>query len=271
MDLKLCSLSSGSNGNCVFVSDGVTRLLIDAGVALKRIVAELEAIGENIENINAVLVTHEHVDHIKSIGVIARKYGVPIYGTRGTLYECLNGRNKIGEVNSGLLNAVKPDSSFTKGTIRITPFRISHDAADPVAYSFESNGHKLAMATDLGYFDEDIVSHLAGSEMIYLESNHDINMLEVGPYPYSLKQRIKSELGHLSNEDCAHLLVRLCNSFDTRIVHVILAHLSEENNFPELALETVKSELYMAVDESKRPEVHVAPRFEHSFVAELEL
>ncbi len=269
MDLKLCSLSSGSSGNCVFVSDGETRILIDAGIALKRIVSELEAIGESIENINAVLITHEHIDHIKSIGPIARKYCIPVYGTRATLYECMNGRNKIGEVNPTLLNAVKPDCSFTKGTIKITPFRISHDAADPVAYSFESNGHKVSMATDLGFFDDDIVSHLAGSELLYLEANHDINMLEVGPYPYSLKQRIKGECGHLSNEDCARLLVKLCNNFDTRIIHVILAHLSEDNNFPELALETVKAELYMAVEEGKRPEVHVAPRFEHSFIAEI--
>lgn len=267
MDIKMCSLSSGSNGNCVFISSGITRILVDAGISVKKIIEGLTEIGETIENIDAVLVTHEHIDHIKSIGPLARKYGISIYGTRGTLQECLNGRNKIGEVNPILLNSVKPDNTFVVGDILITPFRVSHDACDPVAYTFKCGEKKLGMATDLGFFDKDIINHLSGSVFLYLESNHDTNMLEVGPYPYPLKQRIKSDLGHLSNEDCAKLLVHLCNDYDTKIEHVILAHLSEENNFPELAYETVMSEIVMEVESERRPEIHVAPRFTASYMA----
>lgn len=269
MGLKICSLSSGSNGNCVFVSDGKTKILVDAGIAGKRISEGLCEIGERIEEISAIFVTHEHSDHIKSIGVLARKYGISIYGTKGTLTECLYGKNRIGEVQFTLLNHVKPEESVYVGDIKVTPFRISHDACDPCAYTFEKDGHKVGFATDLGFFDDNIINHLSNSELLYLESNHDINMLEVGPYPYPLKQRIKSELGHLSNDDCARLLVKLCNDYDKKVKHVILAHLSEENNFPELAFETVRAEVNMKVNEDKRPEIHVAPRFTPSFVAEL--
>lgn len=269
MGLKLCSLSSGSNGNCVFISGGNTKILVDAGIAGKKILANLEEIGERIEDISAVFVTHEHIDHIKSVGVLARKYGISVYGTGGTLTECLYGKNKIGEVRFDLMKKVQPGKPFCVGDFTVTPFRTSHDAADPCAYTFECEGHKVGFATDLGFFDEETVINLAGSELLYLEANHDINMLEVGPYPYSLKQRIKSELGHLSNDDCAKLLIKLCNEYDTRIQHVILAHLSEENNFPELAFETVRTEIAMNVPEEKRPSIYVAPRFTPSYIAEV--
>ncbi len=266
--MKICSLSSGSSGNCIFVSSGLTHILIDAGVSGKKIEQELEKIGESIDSIDAMLVTHEHIDHIKSIGVLARKHAISIYGTKGTLTEAINGSHPIGNVNPGLLNFVVKDRPFMIGDILVTAFSVSHDAADPVAYSFRCGGSKIGTATDLGRVDDYIMDNLKDSDVLYLESNHDVRMLEVGSYPYQLKQRIKSDLGHISNDTCAKLVVELCSGSETKVKDVILAHLSEENNFPELAFETVNSEVMLKLREDRRPKIHVAPRGEHSFIAE---
>ena len=269
MDLTICSLSSGSSGNCVLVSSGLTNILIDVGISGKKVIEGMNALDSDPEKIDAILVTHEHIDHIRGLGVMLRKYGMQVYATRGTITEFLHGRNRIGEVDPGLINAIVPGKCFMVGDIIVDSFRVSHDAADPVAYTFSCGGKKVAMATDLGFYDDDIVKNLKGAEALYLEANHDVNMLEAGPYPFLLKQRIKSDLGHLSNETCGKLVTRLCNDNTVRINDVILAHLSEENNFPELAYETVKSILYMEVPEDRRPALHVAPRFEPSFVAKV--
>ncbi len=266
--MKICSIVSGSSGNCVFVTNGQTRILVDAGSSGKKIEEGLKSIGENIQDIDALLVTHEHADHIQGVGILARRHGIQIFATKGTINAMLNGKTTIGKVDASLLNRVRADAPFFVGDIMITPFSVSHDAAEPVAYSFKAGKERIAMATDLGFYDDYILKNLMNSEVLYLEANHDIAMLEAGSYPFQLKERIKGPKGHLSNDSCAELLVKLCNGSRHKIKDVILAHLSEENNFPDLAYETVNAELKTAVAKEKRPELHVAPRYTPSFMAE---
>ena len=258
------SLQSGSSGNCVLVSSGLTNILVDAGISGRKCGESLSEVGLLPDDIDAVLVTHEHIDHIKGLGVLMRKHGLQVYGSKGTLEACLYGRNSIGRVDETLLNTVTPGTPFMIGDIIVDPFRVTHDAAEPVAYTFSCKGHKIGMATDLGFSTETVFNALLHSEALYIESNHDVNMLEAGTYPFQLKQRIRSENGHLSNDECAELVTKLCNTSDVRIKEIILGHLSEENNFPELAYETVNSELYLNVCEDKRPKVYVAPRYDNS-------
>ncbi len=268
--IRICSLSSGSSGNSIFVSSGVTRILVDAGSSGVKIEQELSAIGESIDLIDAILVTHEHTDHIKSIGVLARKHAISLYGTKGTIDAAIKGSKSIGNIRTELINHISPNEPFMVGDIMVTPFSVSHDAADPVAYCFETGGKKIGTATDLGFYDDYTVNNLKNSDVLYLEANHDVHMLEAGIYPYPLKERVKGRKGHLSNDSCAELVVRLCKESDRKVSHVILAHLSEENNFPELAFETVNSEIKTKLDPENRPEIHVAPRWVHSFIAELD-
>ncbi len=267
--MKICSLASGSSGNCIFVSSGLTKILVDAGVSGVKIERELSEIGESIDSVDAILLTHEHIDHIKSIGVLTRKHAISLYGTKGTIDGALYGNHPVGKIPEGLLNYITPDESFMIGDILVSPFSVSHDASDPVAYCFEAGGKKIGTATDLGFFDDYIVNNLKNSSVLYIESNHDVHMLEAGAYPYALKQRVKGKKGHLSNDSCADLVTRLCNESDVNVDHVILAHLSVENNFPELAYETVNSEVKIKLAPEKRPEIHVAPRGQHSFIVEI--
>lgn len=255
--MRLCSIASGSSGNCVYVGHASTHLLIDAGISGKKIEQGLLTAGVDPESLSGLLVTHEHSDHIQGIGVLARKYGIPIYGTVETFCAMKKGKTSIGKIEDALFQPVIPEEGFSIGEIAVTPFSVSHDAANPVAYIFEADGHKIGMATDLGVYTEKTVNYLEHSELLYLESNHDENMLMVGAYPYYLKQRILGEHGHLSNDTAAELLCRL---YHENLQHVILAHLSKENNYPELAYETVKAELILKVGEENLPDLKVAPR-----------
>ncbi len=266
--MKICSLSSGSDGNCVLVRSECTNILIDAGISGKKIIERLSDLGISPDDIDALLVTHEHTDHIKSVGVLARKPGVQIFGSQGTIDACLYGKNSIGKVNMSLINIIEYDKPFMVGDILVTPFRITHDAKEPTAYTFTKGSEKIGFATDLGFTNDYIKKHLLGSQVLYIESNHDVQMLEVGSYPFALKERIKSEFGHLSNESCAKFIVDICKSQDVHIKDVILAHLSEENNFPELAYETTMAEMKMHLDVSLHPRIHVAPRYEVSYIAD---
>lgn len=227
--IKFFSLISGSSGNAAFVSDGRTRLLIDCGTSGKRLEAALNAAGESAVNIDALLVTHEHSDHIRGIGVLSRRYKIPIYATKKT-HKAING---VGDIDEALRRAVYTDADFEIGTIGISAFPISHDAADPVGYSFYIGDEKLSVATDTGVVDEELLGRLRGSKRIILESNHDVEMLRCGPYPYHLQQRILGDTGHLSNEDAAITALELvrCGA-----EHIVLGHLSEHNNLPEIAL-----------------------------------
>ena len=255
--MRLCSIASGSSGNCIYVGHASTHLLIDAGISGKRIEQGLAEIGVEPGSLSGILVTHEHSDHIQGIGVLARKYGIPLYGTVETFCAMKKGKTTIGKVDDSLFQQIFPEKGLTIGEICVTPFSVSHDAANPVAYVFEADGHKIGMATDLGVYTEKTMEYLKDSELLYLESNHDVNMLMVGGYPYYLKQRIIGEHGHLSNDTAAELL---CKLYHKNLKHVLLAHLSKENNYPELAYETVKAELMLKVGEENFPNLMVAPR-----------
>lgn len=239
--MRLCSIASGSSGNCIYVGDENTHLLIDAGISKKRIEAGLEVLNVKGEEISAIFITHEHVDHIQGLGVFSRKYEVPIYGTRGTI-EGIRKCSNLGRMPEGLLHEISTDEDFEVGSIKVRPFKISHDANEPSGYRMENAEKAIAVATDLGKYDEYIVSNLQNLNAIVLEANHDIHMLEVGPYPYPLKRRVMGDKGHLSNELSGRLL---CDILHKDLEYVVLGHLSKENNYEELAYETVKLEVTM--------------------------
>lgn len=238
--MQVCSIASGSSGNCIYVGDGKNHILIDAGVSRKRIVTGLESIGIRPEQIDGIFVTHEHSDHIQGIPMMVKMFGTSVFATGGTL-DAICMKDKQNVIGMDKLYQVYADEQVSIGNLRIMPFQMSHDAAEPVCYCVESSGHKLGMATDLGTYDEYTIDHLKGSDILLLEANHDISMLEAGKYPYSLKCRILGERGHLSNEDSGRLL---CSLADKRLRYAYLAHLSKENNYPALAYEAVKCQIW---------------------------
>lgn len=240
--LKICSIASSSSGNCIYIGTDKTHLLIDAGISGKKIEQGLESLGIGLSVLNGILITHEHSDHIKGLGVLERKQPISMYMTAGTMEE-LKGMAQVGAIPWERQHTVRNGEAFEIGDIRICPMAVSHDAAEPVAYRFESGGRRLAVITDLGYYNEDIVRSLGGLHTILLEANYDFGMLQTGSYPYPLKQRIHGLKGHLSNEDAGRLVYEIWNS---DLHHVLLGHLSKENNMPLLAYETVRSELLLS-------------------------
>lgn len=239
MPMKMTAIASGSSGNCTRVGSDECNILIDAGISARRIEKGLNENDLSLKDISALLVTHEHIDHVSGIGVISRKYGIPIYGTKETLY-ALKSVKSLGSIDKGLFHEIEPDGEFSIGDLSITPFSISHDALNPVAYRIESGGKSVAVATDMGTFSDYTVEHLRGLCGCLIEANHDVRMLEAGSYPYYLKRRILGERGHLSNEASGRLIDSILND---DIKCVMLGHLSRENNFPELAYETVRTEI----------------------------
>ena len=239
--MRLVSIASGSSGNCIYVGDDHTHLLVDAGISGKKTEEGLNQIGLSLSDINGILITHEHIDHIGGLGVLSRKYGIPIYATRGT-FEGICSTKSLGNVDGSLFRPVEAELPFLIGDLEIDPLEISHDAREPVAYRFYEHEKKAAILTDLGMYDQRIVDALQGFDILFLEANHDINMLQVGRYPYPLKQRILGEKGHLSNESCGRLLARLLHN---GIRYIELGHLSKENNYAALAYETVRMQLKM--------------------------
>lgn len=237
--MRISSIASGSSGNCIYVGSSDTHMIIDAGISKKRIEEGLNHIGISLQDINAILITHEHIDHISGIGVVARKYDIPMYATKETIDAVLSTKS-IGSVSSELFHSINTDETFNINQMSIRPFRISHDAANPVAYRIEDNDKSLAVLTDLGFYNDYIIDNISDIDTILLEANHDKNMLQVGKYPYYVKQRILSEKGHLSNETSGKLL---SNILHDKLKHIILGHLSRENNYDKLAFETVKNEI----------------------------
>lgn len=233
--LELCTLFSGSSGNCVYVSDGETRLLVDCGVSGKRIESGLRRIGVEPGAVNGVLLTHEHSDHIASVGILHRRYGWNIYANRLTWQAA---EPAVGRCDPSCLHFFCGD--FQIGQVDIAPFAIPHDAASPVGYRFCRGGACVTVATDLGVITPEVEQQLMGSDVVLLEANHDEEMLRAGPYPYPLKRRILSNTGHLSNENAGRLCARLARE-GTR--EFLLGHLSAHNNLPELAYQTVASVL----------------------------
>ncbi len=257
--MRMCAIASGSSGNCVYVGHGDVHLLVDAGISGKRIEQGLASVGVSPEELRGILITHEHSDHIQGIGVLARRYGIPLYGTAETLCGMLKGKTNLGRIPEELLHEVRPGDELWFDGLIATAHLVSHDAANPVCYTFSAEGRKASLITDLGVYDDRILTAVQGSEILYLESNHDINMLLVGAYPYYLKQRILGERGHLSNDAAAKFI---CEVLHSGLRHVILAHLSKENNLPELAYETVRIELQAAVEQRgfSMPDLFVAER-----------
>ncbi len=237
--MELFSIASGSSGNCICVGDSSSHIMIDAGISGKRIEAGMNTYGYTTGDMDGILITHEHSDHICGLGVVARKYGVPIYGTKGTL-DKIRATTGLGKIDSGLFREIEKEQEFTVGGLTIQPIPISHDAADPVAYRVKSGTKSVAVLTDLGTYNQDIVESVAGVDALLLEANHDINMVQVGSYPYPLKQRILGDRGHLSNERSGQLLSQVLHD---DLKYIFLGHLSKENNMPELAYETVRLEI----------------------------
>lgn len=237
--MEICSIASGSSGNCICAGTDTCHLMIDAGISGKRIENGLNSVGLKTEEMEGVLITHEHSDHISGLGVIARKYGLPIYGTKGTL-EAIQNTSSVGKIDPSLFHVIEPDQDVLIGDIVVHPIRISHDAADPVAYILKNGSQKIGILTDLGKYDDYIIDNLQGLDVLLLEANHDVHMLEVGSYPYPLKQRILGERGHLSNEVSGQLLGELLHD---GMKNIILGHLSKENNYADLAYETVRQEV----------------------------
>ena len=239
--MRMCSIASGSSGNCIYIGSERSSILIDAGISGKRVEAGLKELDLGGKDMDGILITHEHADHIKGLGVLARKFGVPIYGTRGTL-KAIEKTGNLGEIPRELYREIVPDVDFQVGDLTISPFRVSHDAADPVAYRVAGGGSSAAVATDLGIYTDYTVDKLKGLDVLLLEANHDVHMLEVGGYPYYLKQRILGSRGHLSNESAGQLLCRLLHD---NLKHIFLGHLSKENNYAQLAYETVRLEVLL--------------------------
>lgn len=237
--MRFVSIASGSSGNCIYIGSDNTHILVDAGISGKKIEQGLGEIGIKGEELSGILVTHEHSDHIKGLGILARKYGAPVYATRETLEE-IEANTALGKYPRELLTPIRPDVEFSIGDLEVKPFSIDHDAANPVAYRVQHGKRSVAVATDMGHFDQYIIENLQELNAILLESNHDIHMLETGPYPYYLKRRIMGDHGHLSNENAGRLLNHIVHD---DLKHILLGHLSKENNFEDLAYETVKLEI----------------------------
>lgn len=256
--MNLCSIASGSSGNCIYVGSDNTHILIDAGISGKRIEQGLNQIGLCSGDLSGILITHEHSDHIAALGVMARKYGIPMYATGKTI-ESIKRVKSLGHIDEELFFEIMPEDEFVIEDLSIKPIRISHDAADPVSYRVSHNNKSVGVLTDLGCYNDHIVESYQGVDTLLLEANHDVNMLQVGSYPYALKQRILSDKGHLSNENSGRLLCRLLHD---NLKAVYLGHLSLENNLAELAYEAVRLEILM--DENKyKPtdfEIRVAAR-----------
>lgn len=228
-------LKSGSKGNSYLITNKNTNILADCGASAKGLSDSLSPFGISLTQISAAVITHEHSDHTKGIGTLARKYGFPVYATKETWRAMWK---QVAPVGDEVIKIVSPEKTFFIGDINITPYPLSHDAANPVGYSFSYNEKKFSITTDTGYISKKIFEAAVGSDIAVIEANHDENMLLMGKYPFALKQRIKSDLGHLSNEAAGAFAAELIKNGTKKI---ILGHLSEENNDPRLAMLAVKN------------------------------
>ena len=226
-EVSFCVLASGSSGNTAFLSTGNTRILIDAGLSMKELARRLALIGEDLASIDAILVTHEHSDHAAGLPVLARskKVRAKIFLTRLTAPVI-----DWGPVEPRL-ETFQAGACFTVGDVEVTSFSIPHDAIDPVAFCLEAGDVRIGIVTDLGYIPASIKFHLRRTDLLMLESNHDLDMLKVGPYPWSIKQRVMSRVGHLSNLGMSEYLME---DLDPSTSRLVLGHLSEQNNHPEI-------------------------------------
>ncbi|MFZ1131294.1 MAG: MBL fold metallo-hydrolase [Terriglobales bacterium] len=238
MGVTVSVLASGSRGNCSLVATSTTRILVDAGLSGRETFKRLRAVGQRTEEISAILITHEHSDHVAGLQRLATKLKVPVFITAPTHQAWSRAvRDSNPENGKGVPELPKAEHfsagrGFCVGDIEVMPFTIPHDAADPVGFTFRAEGVKIGFATDLGYMPASVRNHLRGCSVLVMESNHDVEMLRQGPYPWSVKQRVMSRVGHLSNEALAEFF---SSDYDGGAEYVILAHLSEQNNHPEIA------------------------------------
>jgi phosphoribosyl 1,2-cyclic phosphodiesterase len=226
VSLKISVLGSSSSGNCTFISTSKTRILLDAGLSPTQVAKRLKAIGESLESIDALIISHEHLDHIAGLQGLLAKQAIPLYISQETS-DVIDPKPNRSQVE-----AIRAGHSFWLGELKVTPFTIPHDAVNPLAFTFEAEGIKIGHVTDLGYMTELVIQRLKGCHIIVLESNHDLEMLKIGPYPWPVKQRIMSRMGHLSNEMTGRFF---SEEFDGEAQHIVLAHLSENNNHPAIA------------------------------------
>ena len=233
---KVVPLFSGSSGNCYYVSNGGSGILIDAGRSAKQITCALEDNGINISSIEAIFVTHEHSDHVKGLRVFANRHKLPVYMSEGTMNALYAGNYADEKTHCLVIGSEGVDLS----AMHVDSFPISHDCAEGIGFRVDMGSKAYALATDLGYISDEVEKALIGCDVVTIESNHDVNMLRMGPYPYILKRRIMSDKGHLSNEVCSVFLPKLVRSGTKRF---ILAHLSRENNMPEIAYRESLNEL----------------------------
>jgi len=234
---NFCSLYSGSSGNCLFLETATTKILIDSGVSCKKIETALSSLNIDPNNINAILVTHEHSDHIKGLSTVSKKYDIPVFATKETFENMPNQTLKLNEKNIKTFNI---DNSFSIGDIKILPFSIPHDAANPCGFNISNGNKTISIATDIGHMNNSILKKLEESNFVLLESNYDTNVLKCCTYPFYLKSRIASSTGHLSNDIAAKTISYLSKN---GLKSAMLGHLSKESNLPELAYQTTLNEL----------------------------
>jgi phosphoribosyl 1,2-cyclic phosphodiesterase len=252
MQIELIPLFSGSTGNSILVRAGRTQVLIDAGVSARALTQAAAQAGCDIRSIDALLITHEHTDHIRGAPMLAKQYGMQIFASEGTWRAM---RTKFTHTKN-LIPVQLPGGAFYIGNLCVEPFALSHDAAEPVGYVFYCGGCKAAVATDTGYVSRGMIRALEGVQSIVLESNHDPDMLQNGPYPYVLKKRVASRKGHLSNADCARVLAHLAQH---GLTQAYLGHLSQQNNDPQLSLSVSRAALLDAgVDPDRAFQLQVA-------------
>lgn len=261
--IKFCSLYSGSSGNSLYVETNKTKLLVDCGESAKKIINSLSDIDVDIEDIDGILVTHEHIDHVKSLGTLSKKYDIPVYTNIETLNAMPEQMTKIKSENIHLFDFSK---DFEIGDLQIHPFAIPHDAANPCAFNILKNNTKLSIATDIGHMTPEIIANLEKSKFLLLESNYDPNILKCSQYPYHLKERIAGPYGHLSNDSAGKTISHLIES---GLQTVMLGHLSKENNFPELAYKTVMEEIIYNNKSEKDINLSVASRYNHTPVIKI--
>ena len=260
--MRFVPLCSGSSGNATYIEAGSARLLIDAGLSCRRITELLARINVTPDTLSAILITHEHVDHVRGVNVLSKKYDLPVYANAETwsqLHEVLK------DVAPKNMCVFETDRDFYLNGVRILPFHVSHDAVRCVGYTVSDGKRKAAVCTDLGHVDARILDVLSGCDLLLFEANHDVDMLMAGSYPYLLKKRILSGSGHMNNEDAAQAIIDL---YRRGVRNVILGHLSRENNYPELAMVTVQSLLEQAGIRDEM-QIAIAAREEPTGVFEL--
>ncbi len=258
---KFCNLYSGSSGNCSFVETDNTKILIDCGVSSKKIEEALNSLNIDIKNLNGIIITHEHSDHVKGLATICKKYSIPVYANNSTftnLKQNIADNNKI---------KFKSNENFEIGDIKIFPFSIPHDAADPCGFNLFHNDRKITIATDIGHINNKILHNLDESDFLLLESNYEPDMLRCSNYPYLLKRRILGPNGHLSNEDAGLTVTQLVKC---GLKNIMLGHLSEQNNFPELAYQTVMSNIISNNVDTDKLRIQVADRYKPNDLIELQ-